>query len=81
MLTNQTKQSHLFTLRLWSQEDEDGRIQWRGQIHHINNDDMRYFQDWAALIPLLLAMLRTSKSESEESDNTTFSSPIQDEGI
>ncbi len=78
MLPMQTKHSHLFTLRLWGQINEDGRIQWRGQIHHINNDDIRYFQDWAALIPLLLAMLRAPKSESGKSDNSAFSSTIQD---
>ena len=80
MLSEQTKHSHLFTLRLWGEEDEDGRIQWRGQINHVNNNDIRYFKEWSALIPLLLAMLRTPQSEPEEGSNTPFST-ISGQGV
>jgi hypothetical protein len=50
--------AHLFTLRLWCAELGDGRRQWRGRLHHVGQDNVAYFRGWAALLPLLLAMLR-----------------------
>lgn len=50
--------SHLFTLRLWPELTEDGHIRWRGKLRHIPSDTIHYFRDWAALVPLLLAILR-----------------------
>lgn len=49
---------HLFTLRLWCAELGDGRREWRGRLHHVGRDNVAYFRGWAALLPLLLAMLR-----------------------
>jgi hypothetical protein len=55
------KQSHLFTLRLWTEELEEGQSEWRGRVHYVTTDEVRYFRDWAGLIPLLLAMLRDAE--------------------
>jgi hypothetical protein len=49
---------HLFTLRLWQAEVGDGRREWRGRLHHVGHENVSYFRGWAALLPLLLAMLR-----------------------
>lgn len=57
MTTGQGHESHLFTLRLWGESDEEGRIQWRGKLHHVLSGQTRHFRDWPALIPLLLTML------------------------
>jgi hypothetical protein len=57
MTTNHAPESHLFTLRLWGEEDADGRIQWRGKLQHVMSGQTRHFRDWPALIPLLLSML------------------------
>lgn len=54
----QGSSSHLFTLRVWPELDEDGEIRWRGKLRHIPSDTTHYFRDWAALVPLMLAMLR-----------------------
>lgn len=64
---------HLFTLRLWCAELGNGRRQWRGRLHHVGRDDVAYFRGWAALLPLVLAMLRRagvtiSVEESWEGD-------------
>ena len=50
--------AHLFTLRLWHADTGDGRREWRGRLHHVGHDDVTYFRGWAALLPVLLAMLR-----------------------
>lgn len=50
--------SHLFTVRVWEEAAEDGRPEWRGKLRHIPSDETRYFRGWAALIPIMLEMLR-----------------------
>lgn len=47
----------LFVLRLWPVQLGDGRMEWRGRLHHAQTNETRYFRDWPALIPSLLAML------------------------
>jgi hypothetical protein len=54
----QTPRSHLFTLRVWHEDLGDGRQEWRGKLHHVANDEVTYFRGWAALLPVVLAMLR-----------------------
>lgn len=49
--------SQLFTLRLWPEANEDGRVIWRGKLHCVSTNDTRYFRDWPALLPLLISML------------------------
>jgi hypothetical protein len=50
--------AHLFTLRLWHAELADGRREWRGRLHHVGHENVTYFRGWAALLPLVFAMLR-----------------------
>jgi hypothetical protein len=54
----QIPSSQLFTLRVWPELTEDGQIRWRGKLRHIPSDTVHYFRDWAALVPLLLSILR-----------------------
>ena len=79
MLPKSKKHSHLFMLRLWAREDEDGRVQWRGQLRHINNNEVRYFQDWPALIPLLLTMLRAPRPLPENNDDPLTATTEEDQ--
>ena len=53
-----TRQEHLFTLRLWTEEVTADQREWRGRLYDTTTGDVRYFREWAALIPLLLAMVR-----------------------
>lgn len=50
--------SQLFTVRVWQAEDADGRTEWRGKLRHIPSGEIRHFRGWAALIPLMLDLLR-----------------------
>lgn len=63
--------SQLFTLRLWPEEDGDGRSVWRGKIHCVTTNDTRYFRDWSAVVPLLLHMLREAEKVSFPPDAPT----------
>lgn len=75
MTSQREPHQHLFTLRLWREEDAEGQTTWRGRIHHTDTGNIRYFRGWPALIPLLLSMLRQTKpdanSPSDATDETT----------
>ena len=66
---DQIPDSHLFTLRVWSEVDEDGRARWRGKLRYIPADTIYYFRDWAALVPLILAALRAQQTPDPDSIN------------
>lgn len=57
------RQSHLFTLRLWTENLDEEEVEWRGRLHYVATDEVRYFSDWASLIPVLLNMLREAEGE------------------
>ncbi|MBK8902612.1 MAG: hypothetical protein IPM53_15595 [Anaerolineaceae bacterium] len=57
MNEEQQPDSQLFTIRVW-QEKVDDQTQWRGKLRHVPSGEIRYFRGWAALIPLMLDMLR-----------------------
>ena len=59
----QQKSSHLFTLRVWSEVEEDGVPRWRGKLCHVSSGNVRHFRGWAALLPLLLDALRHQPTE------------------
>ena len=42
--------SHLFTVRLWREELEEGRYEWRGKVQHALSGETRYFRRWEDLI-------------------------------
>lgn len=45
--------SQLFTIRLWSEELGNGRIELRGQVQHVLSSETYYFRDWVTLIATL----------------------------
>lgn len=62
----QSPSSHLFTLRVWPETDEDGAERWRGKLRHVPSDTTHYFRDWAELVPLLLSVLRQQSHLDDE---------------
>jgi hypothetical protein len=75
------RQSHLFTLRLWAGALEEGQNEWRGRVHCVGTDEVRYFRDWPGLIPLLLAMLRDAERQEIPMDLLQTSSAPNDSPI
>jgi hypothetical protein len=63
---NEEHQTHsqLFTIRVWLEEEAEGQTQWRGKLCHIPSGESRHFRGWAALIPLILSLLRRYPSSA-----------------
>ncbi len=61
-MPKQAHASHLFTLRVWVEEIDPETQEWRGRIHHVESNETRYFRDWPALLPVLLAMVRQAQT-------------------
>lgn len=60
--------SQLFTVRVW-QEKVDDQIHWRGKLRHVPSGEIRHFRGWAALIPLMLDMLRRRPGQNLVNNN------------
>jgi hypothetical protein len=66
--------SHLFLVRLWSEEMEKlgelGEVgdqkgwEWRGRVQHVLSGEAHTFHDWPTLIRLLLEMAETDGIEA-----------------
>jgi hypothetical protein len=54
--------SHLFSMRLWPEEMDDGQIEWRGQVQHVLSGETHYFRDWSTLVGHLLTLLPIPKT-------------------
>lgn len=39
--------THLFTVRLWAEELDYGKAEWRGKVTHVLSGETRYFREWA----------------------------------
>lgn len=50
--------SSLFTVRVWQEDEGEGETAWRGHVQHVVSGQMRYFQDWPALLEFLMAQSR-----------------------
>ena len=48
--------SHLFTVRLWSENLGDDQVEWRGQVTHVLSGESHYFRQWDELDRHLQAM-------------------------
>lgn len=53
MVEMATTKSQLFTLRVWTEEVGNGRIEWRGTIQHVLTGETHHFRDWQTLIQLI----------------------------
>jgi len=49
--------SHLFTIRMWEEEIGPDTTEWRGKVQLVSSGEVRYFREWATLVPLLQTML------------------------
>ena len=57
--------SHLFTVRLWSEDLGDDQVEWRGQVTHVLSGEAHYFRKWQELDAHLLAMVEQHERASE----------------
>jgi len=64
---NVRPRSHLFTVHVWEEEVGADQTEWRGKVQLFTSGDVRYFREWAALVPLLLMMLSESEPDRQQS--------------
>ncbi|MEN8240534.1 MAG: hypothetical protein ABFS17_01335 [Chloroflexota bacterium] len=55
--------AHLFTIRVWSEEIEDGIREWRGKVQNVSTEEGHYFHGWNALIELLHRLVSEDQLE------------------
>jgi hypothetical protein len=58
-----TRETRLFTLRMWQEETGDGQLEWRGKVQALPEGEAYYFRDWPALVAHLQAMLDAGRAE------------------
>lgn len=50
-------ESYLFTVRIWAEDVEPARIEWRGQVRLVSSGETHYFRDWQSMVALLRGLL------------------------
>ena len=60
---NARSRSHLFTIRVWQEQIGAKQAEWRGKVQVFPSGEVRYFRDWATLVPLLRTLLAESEVE------------------
>ena len=64
MHTSNMHSSHLFTVRLWAEELDESRAEWRGKVQHVISGEAHYFREWSKLADCILAMLPALRMEA-----------------
>lgn len=44
-------------VRVWQEDQGDGKTEWRGQVKHVMSGEVRYFREWTTLVVHLRKML------------------------
>jgi len=65
---NGRPRSHLFTVQVWEEAVGAEQTEVRGKVQLFTTGEARYFREWAALVPLLLALLSEVDVEEEPSE-------------
>ena len=50
-------------LRLWVEDVDSGKMDWRGKVQHVNSGDVRYFRDWSTLEKFVEGLMFQLNSE------------------
>ncbi|MBX3059053.1 MAG: hypothetical protein KF770_21505 [Anaerolineae bacterium] len=48
---------HLFVIRIWAQEIEYGRTEWRGRVQYVPTGEVHYFREWPDMLAIVQRML------------------------
>ena len=49
--------SHLFTIRIWTEEISKTESELRGKVLHVSTGETRYFRDWSKLLAFIQDMM------------------------
>ena len=70
MITETTRPTRLFTLRLWQERISTEQSEWRGKVQALPDGEAFYFRDWPGLIRRLEALLAVGSELSEDTEVT-----------
>lgn len=59
------KQSHLFMVRLWLENTDSEKPEWRGKVQHVSSGEARYFRDWSTLENFMETLLFLNNSDDK----------------
>jgi len=68
MMTETTRSTRLFTLRLWQEHVSAEQTEWRGKVQALPEGDVHYFRDWPGLVRQLEAMLAAGDAGEPKPD-------------
>ncbi len=57
--------SHLFVVRIWSEQVGENRKEWRGQVEQVLSGKVGYFREWRMLVAFIKNALAALDSDSE----------------
>lgn len=60
--------SHLFAVRVWLEEVDGGRFEWRGHVEHVMSGERRYFRSWPGLAEKVKEFLTRPDQAAREGD-------------
>jgi len=49
--------SHVFTVRVWQEDLDEGQAEWRGRVQDCTTGEMAYFRDLSGLAVVLKRLL------------------------
>lgn len=70
MMTETTRPTRLFTLRIWQERISTEQSEWRGKVQALPEGEAYYFRDWPGLIRRLEALLAVERDLSEDTEAT-----------
>lgn len=61
-LQHERPPSHLFAVRLWREDRDDGQAEWRGQAIYVLSDETIFFRDMAELADFMRRFITPAAS-------------------
>lgn len=74
-MTPTTRQTRLFTLRMWQEKAGAGQFEWRGKVQALPEGDAYYFRNLAALVAHLQAMLEAEHARITSTESLQGGTP------
>ena len=57
--------AHLFTLRIWSANEEETAPQWRSRLQNLQSGEVNFCRDWDTLVATIEKALHEQNQESD----------------
>lgn len=61
-MSESNPKTYLFTLRVWTGQEQGNRVGWRGKLQALPDGEAHYFQGWEALVERLESLLASAGS-------------------